>query len=159
MFPYFSSVHAVVGHIRSDRTSPGTEGPGTPPHAFLWASAMSASFARPPTGRTELPLKTLEPPLPDLFLLFGEYSGDSLIHLLQLLGYLSAGIRAEFFKLLQMFLEDGPDFLILLGIKAQFTPKPPNHHPGGCLRRLWGSCQPVWGQNCYRSGADDKAGQ
>jgi len=100
---------------------------------------MSASFARPTPGRTELLLKTLEPPLPDSFLLFSEYSGNSLIHLLQLLGYLGAGIRADIFKLLQMFLQDGPDFLILLGAKAQFATKPPNHHTGCFLRGLWGS--------------------
>jgi hypothetical protein len=104
-------------------------------------------------------LKESKPPLPDSFLLFSQYCGDSLIHLLQLLGYLGARIRADLFKLLQMFLQDGPNLFILLGAEAQFTPKPPNHHPGCFLRRLRGSRQPVWSQNCYRSGTDDKTSQ
>jgi hypothetical protein len=90
---------------------------------------------------------------------FGEYSGDCLVHLSQLLGYLRAGVRADFFKLLQMFLQDRPDFLILLGAEAQFTPKPPDYHPCGCLRGLWWSGQPVGSQNWYQGGADDGAGQ
>jgi hypothetical protein len=120
---------------------------------------VPASFARPTPGRTELPLQYAKPPLPDLFLLFSQYRGNSLIHLLQLLGYLGTGIRADIFKLLQMFLQDGPDLLILLGAKAQFAPKPSNHHTRCFLRWLWGSHQPVWSQNCYRSGADDKTSQ
>jgi hypothetical protein len=120
---------------------------------------MSASFARPTPGRTELPLQYAKPPLPDSFLLFSQYGGNSLVHLLQLLGYLGTGTRADLFKLLQMFLQDGPDFLILFGAQAQFALKPPNHHSGCFLRGLRGSRQPVWCQNCYRSGADNKTSQ
>jgi hypothetical protein len=100
---------------------------------------VPATFARPPTRRTELPLQYAKPPLPDLFLIFSQYGGNSIIHLLQLLSYLGAGIHADLFKLLQMFLQDGPDLLVLLRAKAQFAPKPPDHHPGCFLCGLWGS--------------------
>jgi hypothetical protein len=45
-------------------------------------------------------LQEVKPPLPDSFLLIIENRGNSIIHLLQLIGYLGAGIRTDLFELL-----------------------------------------------------------
>ena len=140
IFSYCPSIHTISGTVRSRCVSPGAERPGTPAHAILLASPAPFSFARPvPPRRTELPLKTVEPPLPDLFLLFGEHRSDIFIHLHQGFVDLRAGIGADLVKLLHVHLQDGLDIFALLGGKVQATLQVGEQALDGNFRRPWGS--------------------
>jgi len=88
----------------------------------------------------------VEPPLPDLSLLFGKYRGNLLVHLSQVLGDLRASIGPHLIESSHVLLYNRFDFSLLLRAEVQLTPQVGEQSLGGNIWGLWGSHQPVRSQ-------------